>query len=50
MNIKTCLLFFLLAAPLSASAAESVTVLRPARLFDGERMHDDWLIAVAGEK
>ena len=27
-----------------------VTVLRPARVFDGEAMHEGWAVAVRGER
>jgi imidazolonepropionase-like amidohydrolase len=30
--------------------AEPVTVLKPARVFDGETMHEGWAVRVAGER
>jgi imidazolonepropionase-like amidohydrolase len=32
-----------------AHAAESVTLLRPARVFDGEEMHANWVVLVSGK-
>jgi len=32
----------------SATAADSVFVLRPDRVFDGEQMHDGWVVVVHG--
>jgi imidazolonepropionase-like amidohydrolase len=52
-------LFTLLAASLAAAVgyaqappqpAAAVTVLRPARVFDGEAMHDGWAVRVKGER
>jgi imidazolonepropionase-like amidohydrolase len=31
-------------------AADAVTVLRPARLFDGDTVHDGWAVRVKGER
>src|SRR5689334_18266610 len=39
--------FFLLA---SMAAAQSVFVLRPARVFDGETMHEGWAVRVRGPR
>jgi imidazolonepropionase-like amidohydrolase len=36
-------------APLLA-AAQTVTVLRPARVFDGESMHEGWAVRVRGDR
>ena len=48
-NIAALLL--LLAVQLPGQApAQQVTVLRPARVFDGEAMHDGWVVVVAGNK
>ena len=33
-----------------AGVAESVVVLRPARVFDGAEMHDGWSVRVRGER
>src|SRR5262249_7059896 len=52
----TC--FVIAAAPLlvharqrgAAPAAERVTILKPARVFDGEAMHDGWAVRVKGER
>ncbi len=29
---------------------ESVTILRPAQVFDGETLHDDWIVLVEGNR
>ena len=29
---------------------EAITVLRPARVFDGEAMHEGWAVRVQGER
>ena len=31
-------------------AADAVTILRPARVFDGDAMHDGWAVRVKGER
>jgi imidazolonepropionase-like amidohydrolase len=33
-----------------AKRAESVTVLRPARVFDGDAMHEGWAVRVEGDR
>ena len=33
-----------------AQKPEAVTVLRPARVFDGEAIHEDWAVRVQGER
>ncbi|HEY7289452.1 MAG TPA: amidohydrolase family protein [Vicinamibacterales bacterium] len=40
------------AAPhrVTAQAAPTVIVLRPARVFDGDAVHDGWAVRVAGER
>src|SRR5262245_39912732 len=30
--------------------SQAVTVLRPARVFDGEAMHDGWAVRIRGDK
>lgn len=32
------------------SAAQSAYVIAPARVFDGESLHDDWIVVVRGER
>jgi len=32
------------------SLAQTVTLLRPARVFDGETMHEGWVVRVSGDK
>jgi len=40
-----------LAAPLAQGrGGESVTVLRPARVFDGEASHNGWVVVVRGQR
>jgi imidazolonepropionase-like amidohydrolase len=40
----------LLALTLPAGAAAQTTVLRPARVFDGEVMHEGWAVLVKGDR
>ena len=37
-------------APAQASRDVAVTVLRPARVFDGDTMHEGWAVRVAGDR
>ncbi|HEV8209141.1 MAG TPA: amidohydrolase family protein [Vicinamibacterales bacterium] len=56
----TCLIalaaLFLIASPSAqgrsgrSAADESVTLLKPARVFDGETMHEGWAVRVKGER
>jgi len=61
--MRRSVLFFVLAVlPLTLSAQgrggrggaprdnDTITVLRPARVFDGESMHDGWAVRVRGER
>jgi imidazolonepropionase-like amidohydrolase len=41
------ILFFVFA---SFAAAQAVTVLKPARVFDGEAMHEGWAVRVRGDR
>ena len=56
MRVKTPKSFglvfvLLLSLPLIAQTSGSqATFLRPARVFDGESMHDNWLVVVRGDK
>ncbi len=45
--LQTAKMFLLLAllAPVSAAAGESVTLFKAARVFDGDQVHADWLVA-----
>jgi imidazolonepropionase-like amidohydrolase len=36
--------------PAGADAPAAVTVLRPARVFDGETMHEGWIVRVRGDR
>jgi imidazolonepropionase-like amidohydrolase len=43
--------FALLAIQITAQTfAQQLTVLRPARVFDGEASHDNWVVLVRGDK
>ena len=33
-----------------AASAVDVTVLKPARVFDGETMHEGWMVLVRGDR
>ena len=48
MAVRYVCLTALLAA-FAAGAQEPITILVPDRVFDGERIHDDWVVAVEGE-
>jgi imidazolonepropionase-like amidohydrolase len=48
MKFQTALLACLLSLPICAPA--QVFVLRPARVFDGEAMHEGWAVRVKGER
>jgi imidazolonepropionase-like amidohydrolase len=43
---KKLVLWVLLMLPLLGSAQESITLLKPARVFDGENAHSGWVVAV----
>jgi imidazolonepropionase-like amidohydrolase len=48
-RLSICLLFAL--APLAAQAqAPAAMLLKPARVFDGEAMHEGWAVRVAGDR
>ena len=51
---KTCaallLAFFLVPLAAQTPAPPAVTVLKPARVFDGDAMHEGWAVRVRGEK
>ena len=48
-SLSICLL--LAAAPLAAQAqAPAAMLLKPARVFDGEAMHEGWAVRVAGDR
>jgi imidazolonepropionase-like amidohydrolase len=48
MNLRINGLLFLFLASISAQAAAAVTLLRADRVFDGDSVHTNWLIAVDG--
>jgi imidazolonepropionase-like amidohydrolase len=55
--LRAALSFVSISASLNAgqrtgaqSQAEPVTVLRPARVFDGEAMHDGWAVRIRGRR
>ena len=39
-----------IAAPVAQTPAPAVTILKPARVFDGESMHEGWVVRVKGDK
>jgi len=48
-SLSICLL--LAVAPLAAQAqAPAAMLLKPARVFDGEAMHQGWAVRVAGDR
>ena len=48
-SLSICLL--LAVAPLAAQAqAPAAMLLKPARVFDGEAMHEGWAVRVAGDR
>jgi imidazolonepropionase-like amidohydrolase len=50
MNKIAVSLLLVLLAPAGTDAAEAVTMLRAARVFDGEQMHADWTLVVEGNR
>lgn len=48
-HITSCLLLFFFAVT-SVHAQEPVTLLQADRVFDGERMHSGWVVAVRGQE
>jgi len=50
MKLKLIFLFLSLMTSLVAQAAEPVTLFRADRVFDGNEMHTNWMVAIAGEK
>jgi imidazolonepropionase-like amidohydrolase len=48
MKIKSIIAILLVLASIVGNTQEPVTVLNAARVFDGERTHTDWLVAVEG--
>ena len=49
MNKILIALLFSVLTIFPAFAAESVTLLRPAQVFDGENMHPGWIVLVRGD-
>jgi imidazolonepropionase-like amidohydrolase len=48
-SIWTLLLCLIAIQSLSQSPASQITVLRPAQVFDGETMQENWIVVVRGE-
>ncbi|RYY00848.1 MAG: amidohydrolase family protein, partial [Gammaproteobacteria bacterium] len=49
--MKALVLFFLIiAANISSAQADSFYLLKPDRVFDGEVMHNDWIVLVHENK
>jgi imidazolonepropionase-like amidohydrolase len=40
----------LVALPAAQTPAPTITILKPARVFDGDTMHDGWAVRVKGER
>src|SRR5262249_38239155 len=49
-TIGIAFLLCLLAIESSGQSSVVTTVLRPARVFDGEAMHENWIVVVRGEE
>ena len=49
VSLCICLVAFT-AVSLGQSPAAQVTVLRPTRIFDGDTIHDNWIVVVRGDK
>ena len=50
-RITIAVLLCLLTVPLTGQApVTQATILRPARVFDGESLHDNWVVMVRGER
>ena len=41
---------FVVGAQVPARDAGAITILKPARVFDGETMHEGWAVRVRGER
>jgi len=50
MNFEKTLLILYLLVSCTAHAEERITVFSPARVFDGDLMHTDWLVAISGSE
>src|SRR5688572_15183528 len=50
MSIRAIAAVALAAATLQLPVTPSVVVLRPARVFDGEAVHDGWAVRVRGDR
>lgn len=50
MKLRSIALLLSLFVSLAAPAADSVTVFKADRVFDGEQMQTNWLVAIAGDK
>ncbi len=46
----TAAILFVFAQLLAQAPSTDVTVLRPARVFDGDTVHENWVVMVRGEK
>jgi len=50
MKFRSTVLLCSLLVSLVAQAVEPVTLFKAARVFDGEQMHTNWVVAIAGDK
>ena len=48
--LAALILLLLIALPSAQAPAASVTILRPARVFDGDAAHDGWSVRVRGDR
>lgn len=48
MKKVTLFIFLIFIAPISAYAEGELTLLDASRVFDGERMHSDWVVLIEG--
>src|SRR5689334_22394201 len=48
--LSIVMLPFIVSAQTPSAQPQTVTVLRPARVFDGEAMHEGWAVRVRGDR
>lgn len=48
--VTVCAAAILAAQPVQRRQDDAVTILRPARVFDGDRLHDGWIVRVRGTR
>jgi imidazolonepropionase-like amidohydrolase len=50
ITLMLCIASALTVLSTAQTSPAAVTILRPARVFDGETMHDGWMVRVKGER